>query len=142
VSKKLGDLGQEILNQINEEKRPSIRIPVRSLSNIIWDEEQGLLKLGGKTSRRYFFNVAHARKFMQTLLVASFCKEIVDENIHASIRDMYYNLKRTLGDSKENTFEEQTESVCPDEPLLVRINGKLTIKPGSEILDYALNCLH
>lgn len=123
VSKKLSDLGVEVVNQIKEDKRPSIRIPVRSLSNIIWDEKVKLLKLGDKTSGRYFFNVGHARKFMQTLLVARFCKDIVDENIHASIRDMYYNLKHTLGDSKENTFEEQQES----DPIIVDLETSLHI---------------
>ena len=123
VSKKLSDLGKDILSQINEEKKPYITIPVRSLSNIIWDEKKNLLKLGEKISRRYFFNVGHARKFMQTLLVASFCKDIVDENIHASIRDMYYNLKHTLGDSKENTFEEQRES----DPIIVDLETSLKV---------------
>ncbi len=98
-----------------------MKIPVRSLSNIKWDEQLKLLTLGEKKSRRYFFNVGHARKFMQTLLIASFCKDIVDENIHASIRDMYYNLKHTIGDSQENTFEEQAES----DPLIVDIETSL-----------------
>lgn len=123
VSKKLSDLGQEILTQINEEKKPFIRIPVRSLSNIIWDDKEGLLKLGSKTSKRYFFNVGHARKFMQTLLIAGFCKNIVDEDIHASIRDMYYNLKHTIGDSKENTIDEQSES----DPIIIDLETSLQV---------------
>lgn len=117
------EFGQEIVEQIDKEKKPHIKIPVRSLSNIVWKEEERLLKLGDKTSRRYFFNVGHARKFMQTLLVASFCKDIIDEDIHASIRDMYYNLKHTLGDSKENTFEEQQES----DPIIVDLETSLQI---------------
>jgi len=98
-----------------------MKIPVRSLSNIKWDEKNKLLTLGDKKSKRHFFNVGHERKFMQTLLIASFCKDIVDENIHASIRDMYYNLKHSIGNSKENTFEEQAES----DPLIVDIETSL-----------------
>jgi len=121
TSKKLLELGNELVAQINEEKKPYMRIPVRSLSNIKWDEQLKLLTLGDKKSRRYFFNIGHARKFMQTLLIASFCKDIIDENIHASIRDMYYNLKHSIGDSHENTFEEQAES----DPLIVDIETSL-----------------
>jgi len=121
TSKKLYQMGKEIVEQINEEKKPSMKIPVRSLSNIKWDETNKLLTLGDKKSKRHFFNVGHARKFMQTLLIASFCKDIVDENIHASIRDMYYNLKHSIGGSKENTFEEQAES----DPLIVDIETAL-----------------
>ena len=123
TSKKLYEFGKDIVEQIKEDKKPYMKIPVRSLSNIKWDEVGKLLTLGEKKSKRYFFNVGHARKFMQTLLIASFCKDIVDENIHASIRDMYYNLKHTIGDSHENTFEEQSES----DPLIVDIETSLEV---------------
>jgi DNA topoisomerase-6 subunit A len=123
TSKKLKELGDEISNQIDNSKKPFMKIPVRSLSNIIWDEKTKLLELGDKKSRRNFFNVGHARKFMQSLLIASFCKDIVDENIHASIRDMYYNLKRTIGDSNENTFDEQSES----DPLIVDLETTIGV---------------
>ena len=122
TSEKLFEFGKEITNQISQERKPSMEIPVRSLSNIHWNENDKLLSLGDKKSKRHFFNVGHARKFMQTLLIASFCKDIVDENIHASIRDMYYNLKHTIGDSKENTFDEQSES----DPLIVDIETTLS----------------
>jgi len=121
TSKKLNEFGKEIVSQIENGQKPSMKIPVRSLSNIKWDENIKLLTLGDKKSKRHFFNVGHARKFMQTLLISSFCKDIVDENIHASIRDMYYNLKHSIGDSKENTFEEQSES----DPLIVDIETAL-----------------
>jgi len=123
TSKRLFDFGKDIVEQVNQEKKPYMKIPVRSLNNIKWDENIKLLTLGDKKSKRYFFNVGHARKFMQTLMIASFCKDIVDENIHASIRDMYYNLKHTIGDSKENSFEEQGES----DPLIVDIETALEV---------------
>ncbi|MBD3155226.1 MAG: DNA topoisomerase IV subunit A [Candidatus Aenigmarchaeota archaeon] len=123
TSKKIFEFAEGIVEQIKEEKKPKMKIPVRSLSNVEWSEDKGVLTLGNKKSNRYFFNVGHARKFMQTLLIASFCKDIVDENIHASIRDMYYNLKHSIGDSKENTFEEQSES----DPLIVDIETALNL---------------
>ena len=123
VQKKICDLGKDVLSKINTGKSPFIEIPIRSLSNVVWDEKKGLLKLGENKSKRYFFNVGMARKFMQTFLVASFCNDIVKENIHASIRDMYYNLKRTLGDTHENTFEDQEES----NPLIVDLETSLEV---------------
>ncbi len=123
TSKKLYQFGEDIVEQIKKEKKPKISIPVRSLSNVEWDKQSKLLTLGEKESKRHFFNIGHARKFMQTLLIASFCKDIVDENIHASIRDMYYNLKHSIGDSKENTFEEQSES----DPLIVDVETSLDL---------------
>jgi len=123
VKKKLNELGSRLIEQINEGRNPYLEIPIRSLSNVIWDEKNGLLRLGEKKSKRYFFNVGMAKKFMQTLLVASFCNDILGENIHASIRDMYYNLKHTLINSNENTFEEQTES----NPIIVDLETSLNV---------------
>jgi DNA topoisomerase-6 subunit A len=123
VSKKLEGLGVDVLNLIQSAQNPFIKIPVRSLSNVNYDQDSGLLQLGNAMSKRVFFNVAHARKFMQTLVVASFCKSLVEEDVHASLRESYYSLKHTIGDSKENTFEEQAES----DPIFVDLEVALDV---------------
>jgi DNA topoisomerase-6 subunit A len=116
-------LGKDILKDVDKKKNPKIEIPIRSLSNIIYDENTKSLTLGNKTSKRYMFNVAHAKKFMQTTIIASFCKQLLDEKIHTSLRDMYYNLKRTLPNSSENTFDEQSES----DPIIVDLEVALDV---------------
>ncbi len=121
--KRLVALGDKIVRDIEKSENPNIEIPIRALSNVIYDKKTGQITLGNKTSKRYYFNVAHSKKFMQTMMVASFCKSLIDDSIHASIRDMYYNLKRTLPDSNENTIDEQSES----DPLIVDIEVALDI---------------
>lgn len=110
IASKLENLGAKIVDDIEKNKNPNIEIPIRALSNIIYDKKTGQLMLGNKTAKRYFFNVAHARKFMQTVWVAAFCNDLIKEKIHTSIRDMFYNLKRTIPDTNENIFDEQEES--------------------------------
>src|SRR3989338_4522094 len=123
VDKELKELGKKVLSDIEKKENPNIEIPIRALSNVIFDKKTGQLTLGDKTSKRYFFNVAHSKKFMQTMMVAGFTKSLIDEGIHASIRDMFYNLKRTLPDSNENTFDEQSES----DPIVVDIEVALDV---------------
>ncbi len=123
TSEDLSKLGKKIIEDINKKENPNIEIPIRALSNVVFDKKSGQLTLGNKTAKRYFFNVAHAKKFMQTLMVASFCKDLTDQKIHASIRDMFYNLKRTLPNSDENTFDEQSES----DPVIVDLEVALDI---------------
>ncbi|MBI4171095.1 MAG: DNA topoisomerase IV subunit A [Candidatus Aenigmarchaeota archaeon] len=123
VSKELEKLGLKVAAEIDKKENPNIEIPIRALSNVIFDKKLGQLTLGDKTAKRYFFNVAHSKKFMQSLLVAAFAKSLRDENIHASIRDMYYNLKRTIGDSNENTFDAQVDS----DPIIVDIEVALDV---------------
>lgn len=110
VEKKIEGLGKKILEELDKGINPSIDIPVRSLSNVFYDEKTKMLSLGNKVAKRYFFHVAHAKSFMQTLLVAAFTHDLTKENLHTSLRDMFYALKRTLPNSKENTFDEQNES--------------------------------
>jgi DNA topoisomerase VI subunit A len=110
VQKKLEDLGRKVLSEIERGENPNIEIPIRSLSNVKYDEKTGMLTIGDKVAKRYFFNVAHAKSFMQTTLVAAFCKELKESGLHTSLRDLFYALKRTLPNSQENTFNEQNES--------------------------------
>jgi len=120
---RIEDLANKIIVQIENSETPTVDIPLRTLSNIIYDSKTKSLNLGDKTSKRYLFNVAHAKKFMQTLLVASFTDSLVTENLHTSLRDLFYALKRTLPDSHENTFDEQSES----DPIVVDLEVTLDV---------------
>jgi len=119
---KLSGLGEKVLKDINGMKNPDIRLPVRTLSNIYFDEKSNLIKLGDKTSQRSYMNIAHTRKFMQTLLVAAECKKIINQNVSTSIRDLYYAVKHTIPGTRENTFEEQGESDPIIEDLEAALN--------------------
>jgi len=123
TNKKLEELGNQIVKEIESGQNPNIDIPIRSLSNVRYDKKNGMLVLGDKSAKRYFLNVAHAKRFMQTLLVAALCKELQDEGIHTSLRDLFYNLKRTLPNSEENTFDEQSES----DPIIVDLEVTLDV---------------
>ncbi|MBI2106170.1 DNA topoisomerase IV subunit A [Candidatus Woesearchaeota archaeon] len=106
----LEGLGSEVVKQINKGKNPEIPVPIRALSNVEFDEKTKTVRLGKKISARYFFNVAHAKKFLQTLEVASISKNLLKEQKHASLRDVFYMAKRTIPGTKVNIVDEQTES--------------------------------
>lgn len=110
TDRKLVKMAQDVLRQIEKGHPPSVEIPQRGLSNVIFDDDSRILKMGDKTSKRSFLNIAHTRKFMQTMLVASYAQKLVNDDKHAGIRELYYALKHSVGSSKENTFEEQGES--------------------------------
>jgi len=123
TKKKLEGLGEKVLKDIESKQNPALDIPIRSLSNIVYDEKTGMLTLGDKSAKRFLFNVAHAKRFMQTLLVAAFTKELTDQELHTSLRDLFYALKRTLPNSQENTFDEQNES----NPIVVDLEVTLDL---------------
>ena len=109
---RLTHLGKKLLRQLNEEENENLTFEtqVRSKSNVEYDEEDERLELGDSYSTRKFLNISHARKFMQTTMVASKCKELVEGGRTASIREIYYQLKHTVPGLDENTFEDQDES--------------------------------
>ncbi|MFH1255751.1 MAG: DNA topoisomerase IV subunit A [Candidatus Diapherotrites archaeon] len=123
VIEKLEGVGKQILKQIEKGQNPNYALPVRTLNNIYFDQKSRTIKLGDKMSERTFLNVAHARKFMQTMLVASEIKEVIEQKATVSIRDLYYALKHTIAGTNENTFENQSES----DPLIEDIESSLDL---------------
>src|SRR3989304_10090938 len=120
---KIEKLAQGVLRAVEGGKNPFLDIPVRSLANVSWSEKRRLVELGNEKQKRYFFNVSMAKKFMQTFLVSEACKELIDSGKTTSIRDLYYMTKHTLGETKQNTFEEQEESDPIIEDLEVAIDS-------------------
>src|ERR671918_139518 len=69
VEKKLVGVADIVIDAAERRRDPTIAIPVRSLSNVNFNERRGLIELGKRKQARSFFNVAMAKKFMQTVLV-------------------------------------------------------------------------
>ena len=120
---KLVDLADSVVTQVAAEKDPGVDIPTRALSNVHFDEKKRLIMMGENTQRRAFFNLGQAKKFMQTMLIASGCKELIDQSKTTSIRDLFYHCKHTIAGTKENTFDEQSESDPIIEDLEVTVTA-------------------
>src|SRR3989344_2236007 len=109
-AKELEEFGKKIVVDIEKGKNPSIEFSLRSLSNVVFDKKTQTLGLGEKQQKRTFFNVGHAKKFLQTLEVAKVSKNLLDVAKHASLRDVFYMAKRTIPHSNINIVDEQPES--------------------------------
>ncbi len=120
---KIEKLAEAVMRSVKGGQNPFVEIPIRSLANVKFNEKRGLVELGNQKQRRYFFNVAMAKKFMQTFLVSDACKELVEAGKTTSIRDLYYITKHTIGETKQNTFEEQDESDPIIEDLEVALDA-------------------
>lgn len=120
---KIEKLAGEAIKIVKKGDNPSVELKTRSLSNVAFNEKKRIIELGDKTQSREFFNVAMARKYMQTFLVANGCKTLIDEGKTVSIRQMFYMTKHTLPGTSENTFEDQSESDPIIEDLEVGIDA-------------------
>ncbi len=153
-SQELVGLGKSVVKDINEGENPKIELSVRGLSNVVYDKESKTLGLGDKTAQRFFFNVAHAKKFLQTIEVAAICKSLLDVKKHASLRDVFYMAKRTIPNTKTNIVDDQKETdkaiedleIITDfsrEQLHVNANkmgsvaGKVIIEDSGDTIDWS-----
>ncbi|MGH7136437.1 MAG: DNA topoisomerase IV subunit A, partial [Pirellulales bacterium] len=95
----------------------------RSLSNIRYNRQRRFIEMGSAKNRRHLFNLTQAKSYMQTLLVASGCKRLIDEQKTTSIRGLYYLLKHTIEGTKEETFSDQDECDPIIEDVEVMLNS-------------------
>lgn len=102
---------------------PFVDIPLRTVGNMRWNKSRRILEMGSNTQRRNLFNLGQARKFMQTVLHANTCRELLDAGKTSSLRGMFYAGLHTIAGTKEKTFNDQTESDGILEDLEVSLDG-------------------
>jgi DNA topoisomerase-6 subunit A len=123
TSRKIVGVAEGLVKAARRGQEPSLDVPVRALSNVRFNEKRRIIEMGDRTQQRRLFDLKNARRFMQTILVASACKEVVDQNITTSIRDLYYHCLGNVGDSSEQTFDDQSESDQCIEDLEVTLDS-------------------
>ena len=105
----LRDLANGVATVAKRSRAPHLEIPSRSLSNVRFNNSRRIIEMGGNKNRRELFNLSQAKSYMQTILVGSGCKTLIDQGKTTSIRGMYYLLKHTIEGTKEETFNDQGE---------------------------------
>jgi len=154
VKQNLETLGKKVVTEIEKGNNPSLDVPIRSLSNVRFDQKNKMIMMNNAMSKRYFFNVAHVRKFVQTIEAAALAKELVEVDKHLSLREAFYRMKRTLPNSNINLVDDQTESNAaiedleliaesPREKLHINANkmgsvaGKVVIEDKKDLIDWS-----
>lgn len=105
----LVSLANTVVTAADQQDDLYVDIPARTLSNVSFSKERQFLELGDNTNRRQLFNLSQAKAYMQTLLVASGCKKLIEEGKTTSLRGLFYLLKHTIEGTKEETFAAQKE---------------------------------
>jgi DNA topoisomerase-6 subunit A len=102
-------MADDVVQTAQRSRAPHLEIPSRSLSNVRFNRTQRIIEMGSGTNRRELFNLSQAKSYMQTMLVGSGCKRLIEEGKSTSIRGLYYLLKHTIDGTKEETFDTQDE---------------------------------
>ncbi|MBT8484841.1 MAG: DNA topoisomerase IV subunit A [Phycisphaerales bacterium] len=120
---KIEQLGTSVAKAGLAQRDPSVEIPVRAVSNMRFNKKKRILEMGSNTQRRNLFNLGQAKKFMQMVLLARGCKDLVEAEKTLSLRGMYYMGLHTIPGTKEKTFDDQGDSDAILEDLEVSLDS-------------------
>ena len=96
---------KDIHHKILSKKKPEMKTPIRSLSNISYDTKKGYFEIKGLTKVRTL-TVNTVKTFAQTLRMMALSKDLVKNDDIATKREAYY-VSKNWEDAK---FNEQSES--------------------------------
>ena len=75
----LRGLADGVVNAARHSRDPHVDIPSRTLSNVSYSPRKRIIEMGKNTNRRQLFNLSQAKSYMQTMLVASGCKKLIEQ---------------------------------------------------------------
>src|SRR5512135_1946831 len=101
----IDSIAGEVRASIESGRLPEIKLPVRSLDNVTYDEAKGYFELGSASKLRTL-TMTTARSFAQTLRMMALSRTMVEHNDFATKREVYY-ISKNWGDCR---FDEQPES--------------------------------
>jgi DNA topoisomerase VI subunit A len=96
---------EEIRGKIMARKKPTMKFPVRSLSNVRYQPQRGFFEMAGQKKERTL-TVNTVKTFAQTLRMVALSKELVENDDIATKREAYYVSKNW----EDARFSEQPES--------------------------------
>ncbi len=132
--KQIKDNATDIYNKILKKQKPSMKFPLRALSNVKYDPKKGYFELVGKNKIRTL-TVNTIKTFAQTLRMMALSKELIEKEDIATKREAYY-VSKNWDDAK---FDEQPESdmVMDDIEAMFMVNreqlGFIPEEKGGEV---------
>ena len=125
---------EQVKEKIQAKKKPQLKLPKRTLSNVSYDDKTGYFRLkSGKITRTLTYNTV--KTFAQTLRMMALSKEAIETDEEITKREAYY-VSKNWDDAR---FDEQPESdnVMEDIEALLAVNreqlGFIPEEKGGEI---------
>jgi len=100
VLERLYKLADDVINKINISGRPSIKLPSRSSSNIIWDEENDLLLLGQQLQEKQFHTLTSVADITRLMRILEIIHELLLKDLHATKREVFYTDVKLFNEQK------------------------------------------
>jgi meiotic recombination protein SPO11 len=141
---RLHEIVDGLINQIIRHGRPTVKLPSRSSSNIIWDEENDLLLLGQQIMKKHFHSLTSVADITRLIRVLEIIEELLQKDKHATKREIFYSDVKLFKDQKNSdrsiedvatmlyTTRNSTHVVASARGSCV---GRLRIRDRNDIID-------
>lgn len=105
---------------ILKKKAPTLKLPIRALSNVKYNKKEGFFEIGSDVKKRTL-GVNTIKTFAQTLKMMNLSKDLIESDDFATKRDAYYQSKN-WGEAR---FLDQPESdsVMDDIEAMFSVDG-------------------
>jgi len=110
VHKRIHEKMEEFLSKILEGQEPYFLVPDRSSDNVIYDPVSDMVYLRKRYRKRSFLSVKSAREATITARILSIIHELLEADIHATKREVFYNDVVLFRDQRES--DEALEDVA------------------------------
>ena len=143
IVKKIKIEATRIKSSILKGSKPSMKFPLRSLSNVTYRPKSGFFEMRGRKKERTL-TVNTVKTFAQTLRIMALSKELIETDDIATKREAYYVSKNW--DSAR--FKEQAESdtVIDDVEAFFGLNreqlGFIPEEKGGEVIGRTKGAAH
>lgn len=119
VNEKINTITTQVHRSILNSEPPTLKIPVRSLSNVTFNKIDGYFQIKDSVKKRTL-TAATVKTFAQTLRMMAFSQQLIKEEDTSTKREAYY-VSKNWGDAR---FSEQPESdsVMDDIEAMLGVN--------------------
>lgn len=112
----LYSLAEAIYDQMDKGQIPRMVIPLRTKSNINFDEKKGVWKYGKSTGIRSAKKLRGAQMLLRTLHVLEFIKDMIETRKSSTLRELYYisegwDIAKFASQDESNLLAEDLEIV-------------------------------
>lgn len=126
----------EMYDRLLVGEAPTMTLPVRTKTNIQFDEKLGVYKYGKKQSVRNATELGSAKQLLRALHVIEFIEEMVDAGKSSTLREMYY-ISEAWGNGKFGSQNDSNNLAEDLEVITKQMREDFRLRPeedGSRII--------
>ncbi|MCD6512148.1 MAG: DNA topoisomerase IV subunit A [Thermoplasmata archaeon] len=131
VKEDLKRIAEKIYDDLSNSRIPSIRLPARTKSNIIFDERYRVWKYGEQKITRSAVSLSGAYMLLRTIYTLDFILEMIENRKTSTLRELYY-ISEGWGDAKFHSQDESDKLAEDLEILTKKLREDLKLRPEED----------